>query len=424
VYEKHQTGKILKQNYDRVKHNVLIAFSSMGILLGVPYALLFYITGNTVLCYVDFTIVSLLIFVLVFALKRPSSEIPHFFLLSFIGVFFLYFFFFGGMNDTGFLWSVIFPLGAIFLLGSKYGTIYTVAYFLIMTAAVCIDYWGFAELNLPDKEILGRLFSIYIISGIVAFSYEVSKNRIENDLRKSKEKADNASMAKSEFLAVMSHEIRTPLHGVMGSTDLLLGTDLDPVQKEYAEIANVSGKILLGVLDDILDFSKIEAGKLELELIETDISELIEKTAKMISYQIEGKNIRLNLDIAKSIPSSVVIDPVRLRQVLVNLLNNAVKFTEEGEILLKVSFTSLENGLGSFKFSVRDTGIGISEEQKTRLFKAFSQADSSITRKYGGTGLGLMISKLLVEKMGGRIYLESELGKGAEFYFTIEARYK
>lgn len=414
----------MKPQYDSVKHNVLIAFSTMGIILGVPHTLLFYFTGDMVLCYVDFTIVSLLIFVLVFAVKKPVSQIPYFFLLSFIGMFFLYFFYFGGMNDTGFLWSLIFPLGAIFLLGWKYGMIYSVGYFLMMTAAVCIDYWGIAELNLPDQEFLGRLFSIYIISGIVAVSYEISKNKIESDLKHAKEKADNASLAKSEFLAVMSHEIRTPLHGVMGSTDLLLGTELDPTQKEYAEIANVSGKILLGVLDDILDFSKIEAGKLELELIETDLFELIGKTVKMISYQVEKKNIKLNFDIAKSLPNTVFIDPVRLRQVLVNLLNNAVKFTEDGEILLKVSFTSLEDGLGSFKFSVRDTGIGISEEQKTRLFKAFSQADSSITRKYGGTGLGLMISKLLVEKMGGRIYLDSELGKGTEFYFTIEASYK
>lgn len=424
MYEKHQTGKILKQNYDRVKHIVIIVNSLMGIFFGISYGLRGLSHEEALLYTADFLTAAMFTAVLVFALKYPSSRIPYYTSVSFMTLFFLYLFVTGGAEDTGFLWSLIIPLCSIFMLGWKAGVIYSVGYFLVMTAAVCIDYWGFAELNLPDQEILGRLFSIYIISGIVAVAYEFSKKKIEADLKKAKAKADQESMAKSEFLAVMSHEIRTPLHGVMGSTDLLLGTDLDPVQKEYAEIANVSGKILLGVLDDILDFSKIEAGKLELELIETDISELIEKTAKMIRYQTEGKNISLKLDIAKSLPSAVIIDPVRLRQILVNLLNNAVKFTEEGEILLKVSFTSLEDGLGSFKFSVRDTGIGISEEQKTRLFKAFSQADSSITRKYGGTGLGLMISKLLVEKMGGRIYLESELGKGAEFYFTIEARYK
>lgn len=414
----------MKQSYDKVKHFVIIVNSLMGIFFGVSYGLRCLSYKDTFLYSADFLTAGMFITVLIIALKKPASRIPYYTSVSFMSVFFLYLFVTGGAENTGFLWSLIIPLSSIFMLGWKIGVIYSVGYFLMMTAAVCIDYWGIAELNLPDQEILGRLFTIYIISGIVAFSYEISKKRIENDLRKAKEKADQASLAKSEFLAVMSHEIRTPLHGVLGSTDLLLGTGLDPVQKEYAEIANVSGRILLGVLDDILDYSKIEAGKLELEFIETDIVDLLEKTVKMIRYQIEGKNIRLDLDIARSLPRIVYIDPVRLRQILVNLLNNAVKFTEEGEIILKVSFTSLENGRGSFKFSVRDTGIGISEEQKTRLFKAFSQADSSITRKYGGTGLGLMISKLLVEKMGGRIYLESELGKGTEFYFTIEASCK
>lgn len=421
---KHLTGATVKQNYDKVKHFVIIVNSLMGIFFGISYGLRCFFNGEPVLCSADFTLAATFFFVLIYALKKPASKIPYFSSVTFMTIFFLYLFVTGGTHNTGYLWSLIIPLSSIFMLGWRYGVYYTVVYFLMMTAGVCIDYWGIAELNLPDQEFLSRLFTIYIISAIVAVSYELSKKKTESDLIEAKQKADRASMAKSEFLAVMSHEIRTPLHGVLGSTDLLLGTGLKPEQKEYAEIANVSGKTLLGVLDDILDFSKIEAGKLELELIETDMVELVEKTAKMIRYQIEGKSIVLDLDIAKSLPRSVIIDPVRLRQILVNLLNNAVKFTEKGEIVLKISFTSLGNGLGSFKFSVRDTGIGISEEQKTRLFKAFSQADSSVTRKYGGTGLGLMISKLLVEKMGGRIYLKSELGKGTEFYFTIEASYK
>ncbi|MFO7810320.1 MAG: ATP-binding protein [Candidatus Delongbacteria bacterium] len=414
----------MKQNYNRVKHILIVINSLMAILFGLVYGVRTMAGGYTLLCVADLSMAALFTVVLIWSLKHPESKMQYFTAVTFMCIFFIYMFASGGISNTGYLWSLIIPLCSIFMLDWRYGMYYSVAYFLMMTAAVCIDFWGLAELNLPDQETLGRLFTIYIISGIVAVAYEFNKRKIEADLMTARNKADSASMAKSEFLAVMSHEIRTPLHGVLGSTDLLLGTELDPVQKEYAEIANVSGKILLGVLDDILDFSKIEAGKLELELIETDIVELVKKTAKMISYQIEGKNIKLDLDIDRSLPRAVIIDPIRLRQILVNLLNNAVKFTEKGEILVKVSFTSLENGMGSFKFSVRDTGIGISEEQKTRLFKAFSQADSSITRKYGGTGLGLMIAKLLVEKMGGKICLESELGKGAEFYFTIETRYK
>jgi signal transduction histidine kinase len=341
-----------------------------------------------------------------------------------MSLFFLYLFATGGAGNTGYLWSVIIPLCAIFMLGWKAGVFYSLGYFVSMNIAVCLDYFGIMELNLPDQEILSRLFTVYVIASIVAAAYEISKNKAEEQLKEAKFKAEQANRAKSYFLAVMSHEIRTPLHGVLGSTDLLKKTDLNEIQKEYTEIAGVSGRILLGVLDDILDFSKIEAGKLELEIIETDLTELVQNTVKMIRYLAEQKNLKMIVDIQDSIPARIMTDPVRLRQVLVNLLNNSVKFTEKGQIELKVTFEPGGNKWGYFTFSVHDTGIGISEEQKSRLFKAFSQADGSIARKFGGTGLGLMISKLLVEKMGGRINLESEPGKGTRFFFTIETGYK
>jgi PAS domain S-box-containing protein len=246
------------------------------------------------------------------------------------------------------------------------------------------------------------------------------QKKAEFDLKIAKEEAEAANKAKSQFLAVMSHEIRTPLNGVIGFTDLLSKTPLTEVQKQYCDNANTSGKALLGIINDILDFSKIEAGKLELDIAETDVTELLEQACDIIKYHAEKKGLELLLNLQPGVPRMANLDSLRLMQVLTNLLSNAVKFTEEGEIELKLTFSSVNNSRGRYHFFVRDSGIGITGEQQKKLFKAFSQADSSTTRKYGGTGLGLIISNLLVEKMGSSIQVDSTSGKGSVFYFTIE----
>ncbi len=233
-------------------------------------------------------------------------------------------------------------------------------------------------------------------------------------------RAEAANKAKSEFLANMSHEIRTPLNGVIGFTDLLKNTDLSPIQRQYVDNANISAQSLLGIINDILDFSKIEANKIELELITTDIVELLENASDIIKFQAAKKKLELLLNIAPDMPALALVDPVRLRQIFVNLLSNAVKFSQKGEIELKAVFTRISDTKGRYYFEVRDTGIGIDEGQRAKLFKAFSQADASTTRKYGGSGLGLIISNLLAEKMGGNIEFKSEVGRGSSFYFTIE----
>lgn len=250
------------------------------------------------------------------------------------------------------------------------------------------------------------------------------RKQIEEALKESEKIAKAATKTKAEFLANMSHEIRTPLNGVIGFTDLLLTTGLTSSQKEFAANANISSKALLGIISDILDFSKIEAGKMELDIVNSPITEILEQAIDIVQFSACKKGLDVILNIPFNFPERAMVDPLRLKQILLNLLNNAVKFTEEGEIELSVTFTPYDENSGRFDFSVKDTGIGFSDQDSKCLFKAFSQADGSITRKYGGTGLGLVISNYFATKMGSPIAFISEEGTGSEFYFTIDTDYE
>ena len=258
------------------------------------------------------------------------------------------------------------------------------------------------------------------ISGYLGVAGDITKRKqVEEALKTAQEGAETANRAKSEFLANMSHEIRTPINGVIGMTELLVGTELNATQSDSANAILVSANSLLVVINDILDFSKIEAGKLEFEIADFDLIETVEASIGLFAEPALAKQIELVGSVAPDVPAQMRGDSGRLKQVLVNMLNNAVKFTEKGEVVLRVSKESDSPTEAVIRFEVRDTGVGIPQDARIRLFEKFSQADPSTSRRYGGTGLGLAISKQLVEMMQGEIGVESEPGKGSSFWFHV-----
>lgn len=333
----------------------------------------------------------------------------------------------GGFYASGgvMLWAVISLIAALTFVSVRHAINWLIFY-IIFTIAIGVSD-KYALKPFPPTARLSELFfiiNISVISSIVfGLSYYFVNSRVATTQRMqlAKKQAEEASKVKSEFLANMSHEIRTPLNGIIGFSELLMNTKLSEIQRQYMSAVSQSSLSLLDIINDILDFSKIEAGKLELSVEKADLFDIGGQVADMTKYLAHKKGLEMLLNISPQVPRFIWTDEIRLRQVLVNLLSNAIKFSEKGEIELKIDLLEVKTETEMiFRFSVRDTGIGIAPENQQKVFEAFSQADNSTTKKFGGTGLGLTISNKLLALMGSKLQLTSEAGVGSTFFFDLQ----
>ena len=442
-------GDEVSEAFDQKRKLIMLyIISVVAIVTLVPLGIIAYVQYNTTLGFFDHFVALFLAFNLLYIVKSGKTKAPSIIGVSIAGALFAYLFTTGGVNNTGHLWYYTFPLFSAFLLGAKGGAIATLILFGSALLFIGISPQNSEFFTTYENQFLIRFIPSFLVVFAYAYTFEtlrekaqgklISKNdelvrknqllkrevafreQAELEIRRAKENAETANCAKSEFLANMSHELRTPLNHIIGFTEMVVDKrwgDLNTRQQKYLNNVLQSGWHLLSLVNDILDLSKVEAGKLELKPAQVNLKHLLQNSLVMVKEKAAKHGIRLWLDV-NGLPESITADERKLKQILYNLLSNAVKFTpDRGSVRCEAR---LADGNGNIEISVADTGIGIQSDDLKRIFDPFEQVDGSSSRRFEGTGLGLSLTKKLVELHGGRIWAESAgAGKGAAFRFTI-----
>jgi signal transduction histidine kinase/CheY-like chemotaxis protein len=409
---------------ERRRRRLLLFFGIVGFATLTVLAVVDWVQGNTIESLLE-SAAAVWMIVSIAKLNAPGPiEWVYTGMAAAAAALFIYLAMDGGPAGSKSYYAFIYPTITFFMLGTRKGLAWTVGFAVCLASVFFIPFDAIPIHAYPHEAAI-RFMGVFFLIVILNYSYESIREKTQSSLetqktklRKATREANAANQAKSEFLANMSHEIRTPMNGVIGMAHLLMGTEQTAEQREFTETIQKSADSLLEVINDILDYSKIESGKIELEAINFDLRVAVESVGDLLAVRAHEKGLEYVATIDAEVPSLLCGDPGRLRQIIINLVGNAIKFTESGEIVLHAALVDESATHGTIRFSITDTGIGIPSDRMDHIFNSFSQADSSTTRKYGGTGLGLNISKRLAELMGGELGVESREGAGSTFWFT------